>query len=1041
MPDNIFDVANQLILFTRELKWKKKTSVHGSTPLLLLTKPAEMSSPAALLAQKHRDLAETPAVTASAEVAAATPAEPAAEPEKSDFSQPKRDLQNNKLFPSLGNKGSKPASGVSGTSSWGRGAASSLSAASSNSAVASTASDFKPAVKSSTSQTTFIIDDDKQKELSQQERFKILSAIQNMHNVKIESTYSSTTKKRTFLLTGSHQAVISARKDVLRQITKPTTVEFTIPSKLRSAVIGQRGKTINPIIQSTGVQIDIAKDEDEPEWVPTTEEEKLFGRALKVSISGDMEGCAEAKAQIMRIIDENSKSLNVKLPLKPELKPFVELKLESLVLVDDKTEVVVGPSALIISGSRDSILTTKSQVEKLIESIEINLVTMVKKIPVGLHDFLDIDEIFSKTNVQVVLPKDSESLEVKFVGLSSDINKGIELAKSQTDKVVVDVLNLGKSHGGKVAHAKNLIAFLAYTKSFDAIGEEFGVSIKGASTSALLDEQNNEVLVTITGSKDKLDSIKKARKSIVDLVNKIPPSYVKTVEGIEPFLFGKINRNVSVQENVSIVPFGDKLVLVAQQSDDDEFLPSQEEIDARLKAVEESLDDLLKVSSSLVEKSIELDSNDQLLLKDQLHTFLNKFDSDSLQIQLQTPTEGQISLKGSKSVIEDAISQISGLIEEIKNYEEASKYNTTITFPKKLLARFIGQRGTQLNELSQDFNVKIDVYNEDSASEAEIKLTGLKSNVDELIKKIDSLNKKWSDEVTSTVKMDQKYQRTLIGPNGIYINRLQDKYHVNIKLQKGDSQEVIIRGPSRGVAKAEEEINMLIEYEKENGHKETIQVSKKSVGNIVGKKGETLNDITADCGVSIDIGDQAGDKVDIEIVGSKKGIREAINMIKQIESKAVNYVHKQIEIDPKWYRQLIGPGGSIKRDIMVQAGGDESDRDFRRLLQFPSQDSKSHIVKLEGDSATVDKIEAKLIQMVADFESIVEDSIEIEKSLHWAVIGPMGSSKQAVEQEFNVRINIPHKDKPQTAIVIRGTPENIAKTKEKLLKMVEGKKK
>lgn len=1015
-----------------------------------------MSSPAELLAQQHRSASESPVTTADSTQQLDSDSETTTLDNVSFASTKKVSLNDTTAFPSLGKSIGGASTASSSGSSWGKGG---NSLASSSNGISSPKT-FKPAVKSSTTQLTFVISDDKQKNLTQAERFKILAGIMSDFNVKIESTYSSASQKRTFLLNGKLSNVELARKQILKQITRPTEIEFTIPSKLRSIIIGSKGKTLNPIIQSTGVKIDIEKDSEDGEFTPSNEDEELFGRSIKVNISGDIEGCDDAKAQILKIVNDNSKSLIIKLPIDSKLKPFVNSELSKLETPNDIEITIPGvkssASNIIISGSRDSILLTRTQIKNLIDSIELNLSTVERQIPKNLHDLLDIDEIFEKTNVIVQIPdEDDKSLNVKFIGLSSNIPKAIDLGRILTSSSTTDSLNLGKSHGSNVEHAKNLASFLTYSKFLEATSTETGVKIKAPSFKALSDSSMGEVLITFTTTKENKDAIKLARKSIVELVNKIPPTYVKTINDIDSFLFPRLDTSVAIEEKVCVIPFGslanagNKLILVVQQSDDDEFLPSTEEINSRLNKVEESFSNLKDLSKSLIDETIELESNDQKLLNDQLSILLNKFESNSIEIKLHQNKDGysenEIYLKGSKSIIKDAIVEITSLIEQIKNYEEASKYNTTIEIPTKCLARFIGQKGSHLNELSADFNVKIDVNNDETekSENAEVKLTGLKTNVDELIKKIDALIKKWSDEVSTTIRVEQKFHKKLVGPSGIYINRLQDKYNVKINMPREEGKlDVSIRGPSRGVAKVEEEIKMLMDYERENGFKQEIEVSKEALGNIIGRKGETLNDITADTGVDINVEDHTAgaEKVTLTITGSKTGIAEATKTIRAIEKRAVNLITEEFEVDPKWYRNLIGPSGLTKREIVLKAGGDEKDRDFRRLLQFPGINDDSKIVKCEGDKEIVTNIVSRIQELVKEYESITEERVEIAKNLHKYLIGPSGIVKNGVESDFNVKIFIPSKASEQTDIGVKGTPENISKAIEKLQSLIEGKK-
>lgn len=1021
-----------------------------------------MSTPAELLALKHAqvDSVESTAVSTpnsfSIDNSASTTATIEDSPivlespilsvsEEISEVQPKKKIaiDDDTAFPSLG------SADDSSPSLWG---------SSSTTASWAKPSSFKPAVKSSSSQVTFIIDDEQQQNLAKGEIFRIFAKIQSSLGVKVESTYSGATKRRTFLLDGSYDNVITAKRELIRQLTKPTKITFEIPSKLRSTIIGSGGKTLKPIIEATSVRIDISRDSNDAEDDNTllTEDEELFGKSLTVTVEGDIQGCGDAKARILAIVNENTKSLNVRLPVSEKLKPFISNEISHLSFTEGvdviAPEINSKVSYILITGPREGVVDARNQIKALLVALDNQIVVDEREVPKHLHPFLDASKILQETNVVVETPsEDDSSSKVKFIGLKSNIPKAISFGKELTSEYFVDTLDLSKSHGGNVQHAKYLTSYFVYTKYFDALGSQYGIKVSGPSYKNLIDSDSKNVVITFSSTKDKKDEIKKARKDLVDNVNKVTPNFVRAVTDIESFLFPKLDTTVAIENNVSVVPLGSlagssNLLLMIVQQNDDEFLPSADQIEERLNLVNTSFDNLRSLGKQLISETIETDAADQIHLEgNTLKVLLNKYEPNTIEIKLhqnaEGPSENEIYLRGYKSEIEKAITEIKQLIEDVKNYEEASKYNTVIEFPSKFLARFIGQKGASLNQLRDEFNVRIDVLTEDNekVENSEIKLTGLKSNVDECIKKVNQLSKKWADEKTVVVNIEQKYRRQLIGPNGIYANRLQDKY--NVKLQFSDAKDnigsVVIKGPSRGVAKVEEEIKQLLDYEKENGFVEIIKVPTEALSRVIGKNGENINDISADAGVRINAKtDQAASKdtesADFEIIGSKSGIKEAKAKIESIVKRIVNSTSESIEVDPKWYRNLIGPNGMTMREIIIKAGGSEDDRDFRRFIQFPARNSDSKTIVCEGDKVVVGNIIEAIEKIVKDLESVTEETVQVPKKQHKLIIGSGGSVRRGIEEEFKVRVSVPKQDSESEDVKVKGKPADIAKAIEKI---------
>lgn len=1021
-----------------------------------------MSTPAELLALKHAQAsaAEEPSSPAPTEFSTATPnsvedsVTTASSTSADDILDEVTEIKPKKVirmdddayFPSLGDAtGSAPAL-------WGP------SSDPTRSSWAKPVSSFRPAVKSSSTQVTFIIADEQQQNLAKGELFKIFAKIQASLNVKVESTYSGATKKRTFLLNGPSDNVPQAKRELIRQLTKPTKISFEIPSKLRSAVIGSGGKTLKPIIEATSVRIDIGRESETSESSNSllTEDEELFGKSLTVTIEGDIQGCSDAKAKILAIVNEHTKTLSVRVPVSEKLKPFVTNEIAETVFPEGVEAICPEPSSrisyILVTGPREGVIEARNAIKSTLVSLDNQVVVEEREVPKHLHPFLDTDKILEATSVVIeVPPQDETSSKVKFIGVKSNISKAIPFAKNLTSEYFVDSLDISKSHGGNYQHAKYLTAFFAYTKYFDALSSQYGIKVSGPSYKNIIDPEVKNVVISFSSTKDKKDDIKKARKDLVDNVNKITPNFVKAVSDIESFLFPKLDNTVPIENNVSVVPLGslagagNMLLLIVQQNDD-EFLPSADQVEAKLNVVNESLNELRALSKDLIAETIETPAADQAHLEGStLNVLLNKYEPNSIEIKLHQNADGaspdEIYLRGYKNEIKKAIGDIQQLIDDVKNYEEASKYNTVIEFPSKYLARFIGQKGASLNQIRDEFDVKIDVLTDDSdkVESAEIKLTGLKSNVDECIKKVSQLSKKWADEKTATLNIEQKFRKQLIGPSGVYVNRLQDKY--NVKIQFSDSNEtkgsVVIKGPSRGVAKAEEEIKQLLDYEKENGFVEVIQVPSEALSRVIGKSGETINDISVDTGVRIHAKtDQAKAQetgsADFEIVGSKAGIKEAKSKIDAIVKRIVNSTSETIEVDPKWYGNLIGPSGKTLREIVINAGGSETDRDFRRFIQFPARNSESTTIVCEGDKAVVAKIIDTISAMVKDFESVTDETIEVPKKQHRHIVGSGGSVRRSLEDEFKVKIFVPKQDSESDLVRINGKPENIAKAAEKI---------
>ncbi|QPG76187.1 hypothetical protein FOA43_003573 [Brettanomyces nanus] len=989
-------------------------------------------------------------------------------------------MDDEEAFPSLGS-----SVGASAPLSWGPSSnGSKSSAAAGNSLYAKTTASafpsFRQAVRSSNTQLTFIVNVDQQLDLSKAEIFRIFSRIKQVYGVSIESTLSTATSKRTFLLSGPASNIQDAKRDVLKRLTKPVKIQFSVPSSLRAAIIGSQGKNLKPILEATKTKIDIERNNPESsssfnavdsgaaDNTKEEEEDEIFGRMLTATIEGDIAGCNEAKARIMAIVNEHTKTLNIRLNMDPELKPFLRGALNEVSFADDLDitypDTETESSSLILTGSREAVLDAREKIKSVLALLQTNLISEEQIVPKYVHSLLDPQKVFESTNVIVRVPdEDSDVQTVTFIGARSNIPTAVAFAKQYCASFFVDSLDLARSHGGNSLHAKCLTAYFLYTKFFEELSSKYDVKIHAPSYASLANDDIKTAILTFASSKEKKDVLKQVRKEVVDAVNKMTPNLVRVESDINSFVFGKINNSFVTDNGVSIVPlgnlagFGNKLILILQQGDN-EFLPSDQEIQQKLDSVDLSLEPLRSISKTVVSKVIPVGNEDQAhLVGKTLGVLLGKFESGNIEIKLHQnatgPSSDEIFLRGFDKDIENAISDISQAIEDVKNYEEACKYNTSVDFPSNLLSRLIGHNGKHLDQLREDFDVKIDVLDEGSRSEEQntttpVQVTGLKSNADECIKHLSRLTKKWSDEKTVVMKIDPKFHRRLIGPGGVYVNRLQDRYNVNVRFphekDKDHKDEVVIRGPTKGVTKAAEEMKELLQYEQENGYTEKIKVPAEVLSRVIGRNGEHIKDISADAGVTINNMKTTHEQekkqgfAEFEIIGSRSAIKKAKESIGAIVDKVENYTTEIINVDRKWHRFLIGPRGSIKRQIILEAGGSDDNRsEFRKFLQVPDKDSDSDQVICSGDRLTVDKIVKEIKRIVSEQESVVTKVVVIPKKKHRLLIGPGGSVRRSLEEEYKVNVTIPRVSVDSDEVQIRGSSDQIAKVISQIDHLVE----
>lgn len=354
--------------------------------------------------------------------------------------------------------------------------------------------------------------------------------------------------------------------------------------------------------------------------------------------------------------------------------------------------------------------------------------------------------------------------------------------------------------------------------------------------------------------------------------------------------------------------------------------------------------------------------------------------------------------------------------------------------------------------------------------DGKVTLKGPKAKAEAAKTHITSLGRQWADETTHVLKVEPSLHGELIGKDGIQINRLQDRYKVQIhfpqsaRAPRGDQSngdatsdagrrsrreqapdEVSIKGSKKGADGARDELLELLQYAKDNSNVVVVAVQAGQIPSLIGSKGSGLEEIREASKARIDIPKERESdpttRVEISIRGTKAQVAAAKKLIEEKRNVFDSTVTKTLAVDKKHHRSLIGKEGSVLRDIVVKAGGSDDRRELAKTVQFPKAEADGNLIKVEGKEDIVDKIIAAFESIVSELASQTSEVVEVPTSKHRSLIGRGGEAKRDIEKKFNVSIDIPRQGSEQTGVKIAGQPADVEKAKvhiEELIKEQEG---
>lgn len=901
--------------------------------------------------------------------------------------------------------------------------------------------------RSTTVQEAFSLLAEDQLVVARPDFVKILQHIKADTNTSIECTLSQHTRKRTFLISGRPEDVKVAKRLVIKKLTKPVQVLFAVPAKLRSKVIGAQGRTLKPIVAANEVKVDIGS---EPQVDPDTDADDVYHECVTVTIDGDAEGCKRAKAQILAIVKEETRTLLVRVPLDDLVRPFAAgacaAVVEKYPLLAFAFPALGQEGTALISGDREAVLEARDEVRGVVAAAAARLAVELVPIPKVKQQFLPIDDIWASHNVLIRLPK--ELGPVQFIGERRKLAQAQESARNITLQYKVEVMDMSKAHLGNLPHVRAVAHLLTKNGTFAKIAAECGVAVHPPLQAYLADPQNTTIPIEIVVKDDNAEGTKSARRLIVAAVNRVGPEQLLVVDDIDAYFVPRAAKLLDAA-GAEYAVLGSLVVLFAE-ADELDFDSSAA---GSLQAASAALEPLRELTRGLAEQVLQISSEDQQVVAGPKGVSLRALVGlRDVKVQLHHNGSGasadEVHLKGAKADVAAVAADMGAVLQEHAEHKAAGGYKTLVEIATAVVPHIIGKSGATLNQLREEHAVRIDVADDDKLGKTEVRIEGLKRHADAAKAALVQMAKRLADETTVRMRIDSEYHRRMAGSGFVYIKRLEDKYNVKIRFPSGKESthadaprhkdEVTIRGPLRGVARAEEELHELHKFEVENGHKRTLQIPVKAIPYVIGKNGDNINDVAASCGVDFKFSRNREEEekqgcAELELVGSKAGIKEAAEKIQETVKEIESRVLRTVRVPRQYHRELVGSGGTYMRELIAKAGGaDLPKHRYSRLLVVPKEGSDLDEVLCEGSDKIVSRIVALLEEFVAERDAMVTDTYDVAKDKHRLVVGPSGSVRQLLQDEFGVNISVPQSLSASTDITLKGRPEKIEALKKKL---------
>lgn len=377
----------------------------------------------------------------------------------------------------------------------------------------------------------------------------------------------------------------------------------------------------------------------------------------------------------------------------------------------------------------------------------------------------------------------------------------------------------------------------------------------------------------------------------------------------------------------------------------------------------------------------------------------------------------EIVISGEKEGVKKAAEYVKVL------YDDKRKNCQTVSVEvRKSQHRYVlGVRASGIHEILEATGVSVEVPPTDNASET----ITLRGDPQSLGTALSQVYARANSVVVRVVEAPSWLHRFIIGKGGDNIKAIASdipKVHIEFI---DDQDKISIEGPPDEVNQAEQSLRTIIKRLLQSMACDEVKIDQKYHRYVIGQKGANVNRLKTELGVAIRVPSDSEKSDIIRIEGSPVGVESARKQILDMVEKMANEKSRDIIIEQRLHKQLIGSGGKNIQEIRDK---------FNNLqITFPEPNKVSEIVTLRGPKNDVDgcyNYLQKFSREIAEANFTAE--VRVYKQFHKNVIGKGGATIRQIREETNTKIELPSERAETDMIKITGRKKDVEAARKRI---------
>lgn len=429
------------------------------------------------------------------------------------------------------------------------------------------------------------------------------------------------------------------------------------------------------------------------------------------------------------------------------------------------------------------------------------------------------------------------------------------------------------------------------------------------------------------------------------------------------------------------------------------------------------------------------------------------------------PPEGsksdRVTIRGTK----DSVQKAKQMLIEKSNEYQTNNHSEELKVPVQHHRYLIGKSGSNINKLREQTNVRVQFASDASSNKEDadrVVITGKKEDVQKARAILEAKIKELENVTELEMRVDPKYHHLFVAKRAAVCKQLSDEYGgVNISFPPQSDKtndRIVLKGSKECLDAVKQRILEMIE---DYDAQETIEVEIDAQHHrqLLSRPNNKINALQQEFDVKIKFPakpnrqqqEEKSAEPNEENVDNRANIvtitgrRENCEKAKK-ELMALIPISIEVSIPYEFHRFIIGQKGADVKELMEKHNVN---------IRVPQPSEKSDIITVTGAKTNTENARNDLLGRLGKWEEEKADrearsfqlTFQVEPIYHSKIIGKRGAIISTIRSKFDVQIQVPEQNRNNSGneqaqqandiITVIGYEQNANKAKEYILKLVQ----